>query len=151
LLEDRFNRIVANAQRHPQYVAVLFIDLDGFKQINDTLGHHVGDALLCIVAERLRDNVRISDTVSRHGGDEFICLLAELTSADAAAKIAETILDELQRPAIAAGHSLTLTASIGISIYPNDGEHLAGLMARSDTAMYQAKRSGRNRYMFYKP
>jgi diguanylate cyclase (GGDEF)-like protein/PAS domain S-box-containing protein len=150
LLEDRFNRIVANAQRHPQQVAMLFIDLDGFKQINDTLGHRVGDALLCIAAQRLRDNVRTSDTVSRHGGDEFVCLLAELTSTDAAINIAETILNQLRAPAVAEGQALEMTASIGISIYPDHGADLNELMSRADAAMYEAKRSGRNRYAMFK-
>lgn len=149
LLEDRFNRIIAHAQRHPQHVAVLFIDLDGFKKINDTLGHRIGDTLLCSVAQRLGGSVRSSDTVSRHGGDEFVCLLAELSGVDDAIKITETILHALQQPVVTEAHSLEVTASVGLSIYPEHGMHLDELMSRADAAMYEAKRRGRNRYAIY--
>lgn len=146
LLADRFERIVARQPRDPASVALLFIDLDGFKSINDTLGHGVGDELLCEVAQRLVGSVRASDTVSRHGGDEFVCLVSELDSPEAASKISETILAALRRPVEVAGHTLELTASVGIAVLPEAGLSLDELMARADDAMYQAKRTGRNRY-----
>jgi diguanylate cyclase (GGDEF)-like protein/PAS domain S-box-containing protein len=149
LLEDRFNWIVASARRHHQQIAILFIDLDGFKSINDTLGHRVGDALLCAMAQRLREAVRSSDTVSRHGGDEFVCLLTELESTGAAIKIADEMLKSLQQPIPVDHHLPEVTASIGISIHPMHGQTLEELMARADEAMYAAKRQGRNQYVLY--
>jgi diguanylate cyclase (GGDEF)-like protein/PAS domain S-box-containing protein len=146
LLEDRFGQAAAMTQRESHYLAVLFIDLDGFKAINDNLGHRVGDALLCAVAERLRHSVRTSDTVSRCGGDEFLCLLVELPSPETAIGIAETILRTLQEPIEAEAHSLSLTASVGVAFFPLHGSELQTLLGRADNAMYDAKRAGRNRY-----
>ncbi len=151
LFEDRFRQSVANAKRHPQHIAILFIDLDGFKAINDTLGHHIGDALLCVISQRLQDSVRESDTVSRHGGDEFACLLTELPTQQEATRIAETIFQTLQHPITVDDHKLNVTASIGIAVYPDHGLQLKELMSCADAAMYEAKRSGRDRYAIYTP
>jgi diguanylate cyclase (GGDEF)-like protein/PAS domain S-box-containing protein len=146
LLEDRFGQAVAVTRREGHHLAVLFLDLDGFKAINDGLGHRIGDALLCAVAEKLRRSVRASDTVSRFGGDEFVCLLVELPTPDTAFAIAESILKTLQEPIEVDDHSLSLTASIGLGFFPEDGVELETLMRKADAAMYDAKRTGRNRY-----
>lgn len=146
LLADRFAQIVARHARQPVRVAILFIDLDGFKPINDEHGHFVGDELLRIVAERLSASVRASDTVSRYGGDEFVCLLDDLDEADAPQKVAVTILKALASPITVAGHSLSISASIGISIFGGTRPDLSVMMSRADDAMYHAKRAGRGRW-----
>lgn len=149
LLEDRFGQAKAVTQRDSLQLAVMFIDLDGFKAINDRLGHGVGDALLCAVAERLRSMVRTSDTVSRFGGDEFVCLLVELPEKQTALAIAEAVRTELMEPIMVAEHRLSLTASIGLAFFPDDGAELDILLRKADEAMYVAKRGGRNRYCAY--
>ena len=149
LLLDRLTHSIATARRHGNRVALLFVDLDNFKHINDTLGHAVGDAALKLVAERLSNSVRAADTVSRHGGDEFLILLSEVAQPQSAGQIAEKVIAALGAPAVVAGHALNVAASIGISIYPEDGEDADALIERADLAMYRAKRQAPGHYAFY--
>ena len=142
---------MALAHRHRRKLAVLFLDVDRFKHINDSLGHAIGDRLLQSVAQRLLACVRSSDTVSRQGGDEFVILLSEVTHAQDAAVSAEKILLALSTPHRIDQHDLHLTASIGIVTYPDDGTDAETLMKNADSAMYHAKDSGRNNYQFFKP
>ena len=151
LLNDRLNQAMALAHRHQQQLAVLFLDVDRFKHINDSLGHDVGDRLLQSVAQRLLGCVRKSDTVSRQGGDEFVILLSEVTRAQDAAVSAEKILMALSTPHRIDRHDLHVTASIGIVIYPDDGTEAETLMKHADFAMYHAKDSGRSNYQFFTP
>lgn len=144
LLADRFDRLTAGAKRHPQRIALLFIDLDGFKDINDRYGHRVGDTLLSAIAKRLQGALRATDTVSRLGGDEFICLLTGIGSIQAARKAADSILREIEQPVSVANEQLQITASIGMAFYPDHGATLDELMAHADTSMYEVKRGGRN-------
>jgi diguanylate cyclase (GGDEF)-like protein len=149
LLLDRLAHAIANARRHNARLALLFLDLNNFKQINDTLGHAVGDQVLKLVAHSLASSVRGSDTVSRHGGDEFLILLAEVAHASDAVLIADKVLAALSAPSRVGDHVLRLTASIGISIYPDDGEDAATLIDRADAAMYRAKRHGLGSSVFH--
>jgi diguanylate cyclase (GGDEF)-like protein/PAS domain S-box-containing protein len=151
LLNDRLNHAIALARRHRGQVAVLFLDLDRFKQINDTLGHAIGDKLLQEVGNRLEAAVRGSDTVSRQGGDEFVVVLSEVQHAQSAARHAEKIHAALSLPHAVGQHELQVNVSIGISIYPDDGEDTETLIRCADTAMYHAKENGRNTYRFFKP
>jgi diguanylate cyclase (GGDEF)-like protein/PAS domain S-box-containing protein len=150
LLGDRLAQGIALAQRHGRQLAVLFIDLDHFKHINDSLGHLIGDQLLRAVALRITPCVRSSDTVSRQGGDEFIVLLSEISHAEDAALIADKIRLAVLEPYTIASHLLHLTVSIGVSVYPEDGADPESLIQRADTAMYHAKENGRNRSQFFK-
>jgi diguanylate cyclase (GGDEF)-like protein/PAS domain S-box-containing protein len=150
LLGDRLEQGIALAQRHSRQLAVLFIDLDHFKHINDSLGHLIGDQLLRAVALRITPCVRSSDTVSRQGGDEFIVLLSEISHAEDAALIADKIRLAVLEPYTIASHLLHLTASIGVSVYPEDGADSESLIQCADTAMYHAKENGRNRSQFFK-
>jgi len=149
LLNDRIANAIALARRHRRQRAVLFLDLDGFKDINDALGHRIGDALLQSVAQRMVACVRGADTVSRQGGDEFVILLSEIGHARDAALSAEKMLLALAAPHSISGNELQLTASIGISVYPDDGQDAETLIRCADTAMYQAKEQGRNNYRFF--
>lgn len=149
LLGDRIANSIALARRHGKQRAVLFLDLDGFKQINDSRGHHIGDKLLQSVAQRLVACVRSSDTVSRQGGDEFVILLSEIEHAGDAAVSAQKMLLALTAPHRIAGQALQITASIGISIYPDDGRDAETLIRHADAAMYHAKNKGRNGYQFF--
>ena len=151
LLNDRLTQAIVLAERHRKQLAVLFLDIDRFKHINDSMGHAVGDRLLQSVAERLVACVRSSDTVSRQGGDEFIILLSELTDAQDAAASAEKILLALAKPYCIDEHDLYMTASIGIVAYPDDGADADTLVKNADVAMYHAKNSGRGNYQFFKP
>jgi diguanylate cyclase (GGDEF)-like protein/PAS domain S-box-containing protein len=150
LLNDRLEHGITLARRHGRQMAVLFIDLDHFKHINDSLGHLIGDQILKAVARRIAPCIRDSDTVSRHGGDEFIVLLSEVNRAEDAGLIAEKIRLAVMEPYSIDDHYLHLTASIGVSVYPNDGEDAKALIQCSDTAMYHAKEEGRNRSQFFK-
>jgi diguanylate cyclase (GGDEF)-like protein len=141
LLENRLEHGLAQAKRHDRTLAVLFLDLDGFKQINDAHGHDVGDALLKIVADRLREHARDDDTVSRFGGDEFVYLLTEIDGDQDAALVAQKIADAIQLPCQLSIGVLVIKPSIGIAIYPKDGETASALIKSADTAMYTAKRS----------
>ena len=149
LLNDRIAQAITLAHRHNTQLAILFLDLDNFKHINDSLGHATGDKLLQSVTERLKECVRESDTVSRQGGDEFIILLAETKSSEDAAVSAQKILDALQALHIIGKSELHVTTSIGISVYPADGLNAETLLKSADTAMYYAKEKGRNNYQFF--
>lgn len=142
LLLDRLAQAIANAKRSDGHVALLFVDLDNFKHINDTLGHNVGDQVLKAVAHRLVSALRVVDTVSRHGGDEFLVILGKVSEAADATVAADKVLKALQAPIWIANQVLHITASIGISVYPQDGDDIEVLIDRADTAMYRAKRSG---------
>ena len=150
LLEDRAHLALAEARREETEVSLLFLDLDRFKNINDTLGHMVGDLLLQQVAERLRGCVREADTISRLGGDEFILLLPG-AGQEGAGRVAEDILARVSEAMELGVHRLTITPSVGISVFPHDGEDLETLLKHADTAMYHAKEAGRNAYQFFMP
>jgi diguanylate cyclase (GGDEF)-like protein/PAS domain S-box-containing protein len=150
LLNDRLEHGITLARRHGRQMAVLFIDLDHFKHINDSLGHLIGDQILKAVARRIALCIRNSDTVSRQGGDEFIVLLSEVNRAEDAELIAEKIRLAVMVPYTIDSHYLHLTASIGVSVYPDDGEDATALIQYADTAMYHAKGKGRNNSQFFK-
>ena len=148
LLRERFEQLLAAAEREKSEIAVIFLDLDHFKRVNDSLGHSVGDELLCQVARRLDSVVRRIDTLARLGGDEFIFAMPGFHTA-AAAEVARRLVEVFSRPFEVAGHELTVTPSLGISIYPHDGGELETLLRNADTAMYRAKEIGRNAFQFY--
>jgi diguanylate cyclase (GGDEF)-like protein len=150
VLNEHISHSISLARRHRRNIAVLFVDLDGFKNINDSLGHAIGDRLLQSISKRLLSSVRASDTVSRRGGDEFVILLSEITHPIDAATSAQKILHSLQSPHSIEGNDLQVRCSIGISIYPQDGEDSETLVKSADAAMYCAKRKGRNNYQFFK-
>ncbi len=149
LFNDRLSLAIAHGHRSGTALAVMFIDLDRFKRINDSLGHGVGDALLLEVSRRLRAAVREDDTVARMGGDEFIVLLPELDGVEDARQSARRILQVLAEPLEIEGHELVISCSIGISLYPNDGDDIDTLVQNADTAMYRAKSAGRNGFSVY--
>jgi diguanylate cyclase (GGDEF)-like protein len=149
LLSDRIAQAIEYAHRHNTSLALLFLDLDHFKHINDSLGHAVGDLLLQSAALRLSACVRSSDTVSRQGGDEFVILMTEEKQPEHATLLVDKILSALALPHTIAGNELHVTASIGISIYPADSHNAETLLKHADTAMYQAKQNGRNNYQFF--
>ena len=149
LLNDRLTQTIALALRHGTRAAVLFLDLDRFKQINDTLGHKIGDRLLQDIALRLKSCVRDTDTVSRHGGDAFALLLQEVSDSMDAARTAAQILKSITEPYSIEGHEIHISASIGISICPEDGEDAETILKHAEAAMYQAKAQGRNNYQFF--
>ena len=151
LLRDRLSLAMAAARRKGSMLAALFLDLDHFKQVNDTLGHPVGDLLLKEVAARLVKCVRGVDTVSRQGGDEFVILLAEIGGIEQAAHVAGAILQAISQEIVAGPHRLTMAASIGIGLYPSDGVEADSLLNSADLAMYHAKSGGRNRFQFFNP
>ena len=152
---------IKSASRHKQKLAALFMDLDNFKRINDTLGHTIGDLLLKAISERLQECLRSSDLVShttedvstnmvsRFGGDEFTMLLTEIRSSDDAAIVSQRIMESLMRPLNLAGHEVVITPTIGIAVYPEDGDNSEVLFRNADTAMYAAKRNGKNQFQFY--
>ena len=149
LLRDHLDEALAQAQRNDHMVALLYLDLDRFKTINDSLGHSVGDSLLQAVAQRLRDCIRKGDTIARLGGDEFTVLLPSVNDVDVPAHVAQNVLETL-RPSIAVdGHDVFVNASIGITIYPDDGETAEYLLRNADLAMYRAKSAGGNTYEFF--
>jgi len=149
LLNDRLAQAIALAHRQGKRLAVMFMDLDRFKHINDSLGHAVGDRLLQSVAQRLVGSVRHSDTVSRQGGDEFVLLLPDIEHAEDVALSAQKMLMALAFPHLIDRHDLQIGVSIGISIYPDDGQDAETLIKNADIAMYHAKESGRNNYKFF--
>ena len=162
LFHDRLQQSLAHSERYKGNSAILFLDLDNFKRINDTLNHSVGDLLLKAVAERLSKYIRIADTVARQGvkassntvarlgGDEFTVLLTEINSLQDAAKVAQRILNSLSVPFRLDGHEVFVSGSIGIAVYPFDGEDMDSLLRNADTAMYHAKNQGKNNFQFYK-
>lgn len=162
LLMDRLQQALANAKRKKELLAILFLDIDNFKHINNTLGHQAGDKLLQITAERITNYVRKIDTiarlgiyefqstVARHGGDEYTLLLSGITDIQDIAKIAERILDIFKEPFIIQDHELYVTASIGISVYPEDSDNIDLLIKNAEIAMYHAKKHGKNNYQFFK-
>jgi diguanylate cyclase (GGDEF)-like protein len=151
LLNDRLTQAISFAQRQGKQLAVLFVDLDDFKKINDSLGHAIGDKLLQSVAGRLIASVRRSDTVSRQGGDEFVVLLSQVERAEDAAFSARKILAALTAPHQINQTDLYINVSIGVSTYPGDGQDALNLINSADTAMYDAKEQGRNNYQFFRP
>ncbi len=144
LFSDRVQHVLADAKRHGWRFAMIFLDLDKFKPINDNHGHAVGDLLLQQVAKRLQDALRASDTVGRIGGDEFVVLTGELTGPDAALALAEKIRQEIRRPYRIEGHELAISCSLGVAVYPDDGTDHIALTKRADDAMYCAKEGGRD-------
>ncbi len=149
LLTERLIQAIGLASRHRKRVGLMFLDLDSFKHINDSLGHAVGDRLLQSVGDRLTACIRASDTVSRQGGDEFVILLAEMAHSQDAADVAEKLLASFAAPHLIGVHELHVSMSIGISVYPDDGISVDDIMQNADTAMYHAKASGRNNYKFF--
>ena len=151
LLNDRIGQAISLAHRQGCHAAVLFLDLDGFKQINDSLGHSLGDKLLQSVAKRLLECVRAPDTVVRHGGDEFIVLLQELGRPVDAVYTVARLLKKLAEGYSIDSHQISITTSIGVSVYPGDGQDGETLIKNADIAMYQAKKSGSQSYRFFRP
>ncbi|MCB1857595.1 MAG: EAL domain-containing protein [Gammaproteobacteria bacterium] len=149
LFRDRLQRTTTSLQRSGGQAALMFLDLDQFKRINDTLGHDAGDALLCEVAHRLKDIVREDDTIARLGGDEFTLLLQNIKGLGAARKVAQKILSSLHVPFVLAGREVGVTTSIGITLLPEDGMDTGVLMKNADLAMYEAKKRGRNNFQFF--
>ena len=149
LLRDRFEHAIALAERSRSRVAMLVLDLDNFKRVNDTLGHADGDRLLLEVVSRLSECTRESDTLSRQGGDEFILLLNDIPDQETVDRIASKILVTLAEPVEINGHELNAACSIGIALYPDDGSSFDTLLQKADSAMYNAKRAGRNLYQFF--
>jgi diguanylate cyclase len=149
LMLDRIGEAIGMARRRGTRSAVLFCDLDNLKQINDTSGHDVGDAALQLAARRLESVVRESDSVSRHGGDEFVVLLSEVAQASDVAQIAMKMLAALSAPSRLGDHDVPLSASLGIAIFPEDGEDPATLITRADAAMYRSKKRGRGGFEFH--
>ena len=149
LFNDRLEQYIIQAQRKNQRAAVLYIDLDRFKNINDSLGHPSGDNLLQQVAERLRKYVRATDTISRLGGDEFVIVLTNISSPKDVANIAHNIIDAICQPFFILAREIFINLSIGVAMYPEDGKNTKELLAHADAALYHAKESGRGRYMFF--
>ncbi len=149
LLSDRLSQAIVAAQRESWMLAVLFVDLNHFKVVNDTFGHVVGDEVLQMVAGRIRSCLRESDTVARFGGDEFIILLQDVTEMDSVAHIATHIINSITRVITLYGREIYIGASIGITVYPDDAENVDSLLRNADMAMYQAKERGRNTYQFF--
>jgi diguanylate cyclase (GGDEF)-like protein/PAS domain S-box-containing protein len=151
LFQDRVERALTQARRNEQLVAVCFIDLDRFKQINDALGHAIGDVFLHQVGQRLSRCLREGDTVARLGGDEFTLLLPALTSPEDAVRVAERVLDVLRQPFYVGAHLLRITASIGISLWPHDGIEVSELLQHADAAMYRVKSAGKDSFQLFTP
>jgi len=151
LFQDRTQQAILLAQRNKRKLAVVWIDVDRFKQINDTLGHRVGDELLCEVARRLKYSLRESDTTARIGGDEFVVLLADMDNGADATVVAEKVMQALRVPMKLSGHELRVSVSMGMGIFPEHGSEAATLMRNADLAMYQAKRAGRDAVRSFLP
>lgn len=151
LLSERLQQAVIKARRDKMHMALMFLDLDRFKPVNDNLGHDIGDALLKQVAQRLQAGVRASDTVARIGGDEFVVMLPSIEQEHDAAVVAEKILHTLNQPFNVAGHEISISGSIGIAVYPEHGKEEKLLLLNADIAMYHAKSDGRNDYRMFAP
>ena len=149
LFRDRLEQVLKAVQRNKTHAALLYLDLDQFKRVNDSLGHDVGDALLMKVAERLRQCVRHQDTVARMGGDEFVMLLTDVDNMSGASSVARKVLSVMAKPMKLLKHELIITPSIGITLAPHDSLNADILLKNADLAMYRAKASGRNNYQFF--
>jgi len=149
LFKDRLNMAINIAKRNKQYLAVMMLDLDKFKDVNDTLGHHIGDRLLQDVGERLSVSLRKGDTIARMGGDEFLILLPEIKKIENSTMLARKVVDAFQNPFVIDGHKINITTSVGIAIYPENSEDADTLVKNADIAMYKAKDLGRNNYQRY--
>ena len=150
LFSDRLGIALAQAQRNKEILGIAMLDLDNFKDVNDTLGHDTGDLLLKEVAERIKAALRKGDTVARFGGDEFVLIIPELKGAEDALQVAQKIADSFHNPFLVGAHQLMVTTSIGIAIYPNDGVEETILLKNADKAMYEVKQTGRDRCQIYK-
>jgi diguanylate cyclase (GGDEF)-like protein len=150
-LHEQLESAVAGARRLGGWIGVMMLDLDHFKQVNDTLGHHVGDALLCIVAHRIRATVRKTDVVARMGGDEFVVLLMDIGNAAEAATVGAKLVANVAVPAEIDGRQMAVSASVGVCVYPSGGTDGDTLLQRCDEAMYRAKKKGRNSSCVYTP
>jgi diguanylate cyclase (GGDEF)-like protein/PAS domain S-box-containing protein len=151
LLNDRLTRAIALAERHHKPLAVLFLDVDGFKAVNDSLGHAAGDAILRSIAARLGAAIRKSDTVSRYSGDEFVIVLPEIEQGDDAAVVARKLVRAASGPHRIEARNVTVTASVGIALYPDDGRDAETLIKHADAAMYDAKRTGIGSFRLFRP
>ena len=151
LLLSRLRQAIAQSQRSEETLAVLFLDVDRFKAINDTLGHPGGDTLLQQIGQRLTDTLRVGDTIARAGGDEFLILVPSLRSAEDAGPVAEHVLASLSAPFVVSGHTLRVTGSVGLSVCPRDATDVESLIKYADTALYLAKEQGRNTFRFFSP
>ncbi|PKO24835.1 MAG: GGDEF domain-containing protein [Betaproteobacteria bacterium HGW-Betaproteobacteria-8] len=149
LLKDRLHQAILNAERSQTQLAVVFVDLDQFKDINDSMGHHVGDQLLISMAERLSSCIRDSDTVARPGGDEFVLLLPDLDGVETLSHTLQRILSTVSQPCYIEPREFVVTCSLGISMYPQDGQDIDTLLKHADNAMYKAKQAGKNNFQFY--
>lgn len=150
LLEQQLKQRIENARRGPRRFALLFLDLDGFKAVNDAYGHHTGDGLLVELAGRIRRQLRGADTAARLGGDEFV-VLSEVVEPNDAASVAQRLIKVLSRPATVMGHRVAVSASVGIALFPDNGDNPRTLMRNADAAMYHAKRMGRSRFSYFEP
>jgi diguanylate cyclase (GGDEF)-like protein/PAS domain S-box-containing protein len=150
LFSDRLNIAIVQAQRNQKKVGIAMLDLDHFKDVNDTLGHTMGDLFLKATAERLHADLRKGDTIARFGGDEFVLILPDLETIEDAIQVAQKIVDSFCKPFLVDTHQLVVTTSIGIAVYPDDGTDDDILLRNADIAMYQAKQAGRARYQLYK-
>jgi len=150
LFSDRLHIAIVRAQRNQKKVGIAMLDLDHFKDINDTLGHDIGDATLKATAERLHATLREGDTIARFGGDEFLLILPDLETIEDAIHVVQKIVDSFCKPFLIDTHQLAVTTSIGIAVYPDDETDDEILLRNADIAMYQAKQAGRNRYQLYK-
>ncbi|WP_198242945.1 GGDEF domain-containing protein [methane-oxidizing endosymbiont of Gigantopelta aegis] len=150
-LMTRLTQDVASSQHKNQPFALIFLDLDGFKYVNDSLGHALGDALLCEVARRLRSKVRASDVLARLGGDEFVVILGEVNSPEIIEQRAEAILQAINQIHQVDGYPVEISCSIGISLFPDDAQDVETMLKYADTAMYEAKAAGKNMIQFYQP
>jgi len=150
LLRERLEHAIERSRREHEGLAVMFVDLDRFKAVNDELGHGAGDLLLQLVAQRVKDHLRSSDTLARLGGDEFVVLLENASNVDVCTRLAGEFIAAVSEPFNLNGHFVQIGASIGISVFPTDGVDVEGLLKRADQAMYAAKSGGRNTFRFYK-
>ncbi len=148
-LEQFIHHIIATARRHEQVFALMYLDLDRFKNINDTIGHEAGDLVLQVIAERLRSSVRSTDMIARLGGDEFVLVISDVTTTESVGYIAQKVLETVLKVMMISGQEVYITTSIGISLYPHDGQDIQMMMKNSDLALYRAKEGGRNNYQFY--
>ena len=151
LLADRLEQAILLACRHEKQLGVLFLDLDNFKFINDSLGHGMGDQVLKAIAGRLKSATRSSDTVSRQAGDEFVIVILDVTEPENAATVAGKVIKAVSKTLVLENHDLSVTCSIGISVYPRDGENAQDLLKNADAALYRAKEQGKNVFQFFRP